>query len=95
MPTLPKALLPLCLAALLGSGLPPPVAFADPPASGPGAAPTPAWTDPAYGAWHSCVIGGGGYLLNTLIAPSDPRRMYLHGDMDGLFRSDDGGTPGT
>ena len=91
MPTLPKAFLPLCLAALLAS-LPLSGSLADPAAADDHAArPTAAWTDPTYGGWHSCVIGGGGYLIDTLIAPSDPKRMYLHGDMDGLFRSDDAG----
>lgn len=48
---------------------------------------SPAWPNPVYGAWHSYVIGGGGYLLNAVLCPSDPRRLYVYGDMDGLFRS--------
>ena len=50
-----------------------------------------ALVDPAYGAWHSCTMSGGGNLVNTLICPSNPKRIYTYGDMDGLFRSDDGG----
>lgn len=85
----------LALPALSGCTL------ADPPTSGSSSAlpatarsnpaPSAAWVDPSYGAWHSCVMGGGGFLLNTMIAPSNPKRIYVHGDMDGLFRSDDGG----
>ena len=66
-----KALLSVGAAFLLLTG----AALADPPNE------TAAWTDPSYGAWHSCVIGGGGYLLDTLISPSNPKRMYVHGDM--------------
>ena len=76
-----EALLSVGTACLLLAGS----ALADPPSE------TASWADPTYGAWHSCVIGGGGYLLNTLISPSNPKRMYAHGDMDGLFRSDDAG----
>ncbi|MBV9848790.1 MAG: hypothetical protein JO250_03795 [Armatimonadetes bacterium] len=67
------ALLWLWLAGLLLSG----ESLADPPATGSNVGrPAAAWADPSYGQWHSCVIGGGGYLLNTVICPSDPRACY-------------------
>ncbi len=65
--------------------------LADPPTNTPGGAVAAPWADPSYGAWHSSVMGGGGNLDNLLISPSDPNRIYAHGDMDGLFRSDDAG----
>ena len=54
----------------------------------PGSAAAPA---PAYGAWHSSRIGGGGYILGTHFSPSDPLRMYANTDVGGAYRSDDGG----
>jgi len=45
-----------------------------------------------YGAWRSSVIGGGGYMSNLIIAPSNPSRMYTYIDVGGIYRSDDGGT---
>ena len=50
-------------------------------------APLPA----SYGGWHSCKIGGGGYVQNVVFAPSDPKRLYAYVDVGGVYRSDDGG----
>ena len=53
-----------------------------------------AGADPAarnYGAWHSGVIGSGGYLQHVVFCPSDARRLYLTTDVGGLYRSDDAG----
>ncbi len=47
---------------------------------------------PAYGGWHSCRIGGGGYVQNVVLCPSNPRRAYAYVDVGGVYRSDDGGT---
>jgi photosystem II stability/assembly factor-like uncharacterized protein len=44
-----------------------------------------------YGAWHSSIIGGGGYIQNVVVAPSDPRILYSYVDVGGIYRSDDGG----
>lgn len=44
-----------------------------------------------FGAWHSGVIGGGGYLQQMVWAPSDAKRLYLSSDVGGCWRSDDGG----
>ncbi|MBN2643508.1 MAG: hypothetical protein JXR78_17790 [Victivallales bacterium] len=44
-----------------------------------------------YGEWNSSCIGGGGYLLNTVICPANPNIVYCNSDVGGLFRSDDGG----
>jgi len=41
--------------------------------------------------WRSSVIGGGGWIQNVVIAPSDPQRLYAYVDVGGVFRSDDGG----
>ncbi len=43
-----------------------------------------------YGAWRSSRIGGGGYVSN-LIPTSDPKIYYLHTDVGGFYRSEDGG----
>lgn len=51
----------------------------------------PVWNNPKYGIWHSALIGGGGYLLGSALCSSDRNRVYAYGDMDGVFRSDDGG----
>lgn len=44
-----------------------------------------------YGPWRSCKIGGGGYIQNVVVCPSNPRRLYCYVDVGGAFRSDDGG----
>jgi photosystem II stability/assembly factor-like uncharacterized protein len=46
---------------------------------------------PSYGRWHSCQIGGGGYLMNVVACPSNPSRYFANVDVGGVFRSDDGG----
>ncbi len=46
---------------------------------------------PSYGGWHSCLIGGGGYVQGVTLSPSDPNRAYAYVDVGGVFRSDDGG----
>lgn len=45
---------------------------------------------PSYGPWHHSVIGGGGYIQNVVLCPSDPKRAYAYVDNSGIFRSDDG-----
>ena len=45
----------------------------------------------SYGAWHSSVIGSGGYLQHVVACPTNPQRFYLTSDVGGLYRSDDGG----
>ena len=42
-----------------------------------------------YGAWHSGIIGGGGYLQQVHFCPSDAKRLYLTSDVGGFYRSDD------
>jgi photosystem II stability/assembly factor-like uncharacterized protein len=44
-----------------------------------------------YGPWHSCKIGGGGYIQNVVLCPTDPQRVYAYVDVGGIYRSDDGG----
>ncbi len=44
-----------------------------------------------YGPWHSCKIGGGGYIQNVVLCPSNPQRAYAYVDVGGVYRSDDGG----
>lgn len=44
-----------------------------------------------YGPWRHSVIGGGGYIQNVVLCPSDPKRAYSYVDNSGIFRSDDGG----
>ncbi len=46
---------------------------------------------PTYGQWHSSRFGGGGYLQQVIISPTDPKRAYVNVDVGGLYRSDDGG----
>lgn len=43
-----------------------------------------------YGEWRSARIGGGGFVVN-LLPTSDPQIYYLHTDVGGFYRSDDGG----
>ncbi len=76
MTTLRKTLAGLALTAMLAAAMP---------------AQAATWTNPTYGAWHSATIGGGGYLQNVVLCPTDPKRVYSYGDMCGAFRSDDGG----
>jgi photosystem II stability/assembly factor-like uncharacterized protein len=45
----------------------------------------------SYGPWRSCQIGGGGYVQDVLLCPSDPQRVYAYVDVGGVYRSDDGG----
>jgi photosystem II stability/assembly factor-like uncharacterized protein len=47
--------------------------------------------DITYGKWHHSLIGGGGYIQNVVLCPSDPQRAYSYVDNSGAFRSDDGG----
>lgn len=44
-----------------------------------------------YGPWQSCKIGGGGYIQDIILCPSDPQRVYAYVDVGGVYRSDDGG----
>ena len=44
-----------------------------------------------YGPWRHSVIGGGGYVQNVVLCPSDPQRAYAYVDNSGMFRSDDAG----
>ena len=44
-----------------------------------------------YGAWRSSKIGGGGYIQDVILCPSDPARVYAYVDVGGVYRSDDGG----
>ncbi len=44
-----------------------------------------------YGPWRSCKIGGGGYIQDVLLCPSDSQRVYAYVDVGGVYRSDDGG----
>ena len=37
---------------------------------------------PAYGQWHSARFGGGGYVLQTVVSPSDPDRVKTVFDWD-------------
>lgn len=46
--------------------------------------------DRRYGEWRSARIGGGGYVMD-IIPTADPHIYYLHTDVGGLYRSDDGG----
>lgn len=47
--------------------------------------------DYRYGQWHHSAIGGGGYIQNVVLCPSDPLRAYAYVDNSGIFRSDDAG----
>ena len=44
-----------------------------------------------YGPWRSSIIGGGGYIQNVVLCPTNPKRLYSYVDVAGVFRSDDGG----
>ncbi|MGE5612598.1 MAG: WD40/YVTN/BNR-like repeat-containing protein [Bacillota bacterium] len=46
---------------------------------------------PHYGAWQASSIGGGGYVQNLVLCPSNPNRCYAYLDVGGPYRSDDGG----
>ena len=60
-------------------------------ASAPNARPRAVSGPPAlYGNWRSCQIGGGGYIQRVTYT-SDPRILYAHVDVGGIYRSDDGG----
>ena len=83
----------ICLTVLAGSR---PAAFAaqegvpkKPMAAKP--AVPPADPMPVYGAWHSCRIGGGGYVQNVVLCPSNPKAAYAYVDVGGAYRSGDGG----
>ncbi len=52
--------------------------------------PSRAIDGPTYGRWHSARIGGGGYVID-FIPTSDPSIYYMHTDVGGFYRSDDGG----
>ena len=41
--------------------------------------------------WTSFPVNGGGYLMNVVIAPSDPNVWYSYVDISGPYRSDDAG----
>ena len=45
----------------------------------------------SYGRWRSCKIGGGGYIQNVVLCPTNPNRAYAYVDVGGIYRSDDGG----
>ena len=68
-----------------------PHAQAAPPAAAPTEKDFVRDTGFTYGAWRSCIIGGGGYLQNVVPCPTNPRRFYAYVDVGGIFRSDDGG----
>ncbi|PTX99513.1 hypothetical protein DB346_16890 [Verrucomicrobia bacterium LW23] len=44
----------------------------------------------SYGPWRSGHIGGGGYII-AIIPTGNPQIYYLHTDVGGFYRSDDGG----
>lgn len=46
---------------------------------------------PTYGQWHSSRFGGGGYVQQVVISPSNPQRVYAYVDVGGVYRSDDAG----
>ncbi|HAI13574.1 MAG TPA: hypothetical protein DCM28_17845, partial [Phycisphaerales bacterium] len=46
---------------------------------------------PSYGQWHSSRFGGGGYVQQVVISPSNPKRVYMYVDVGGVYRSDDAG----
>ena len=46
---------------------------------------------PKYGAWHSCRIGGGGYVQNIVLCPSNRHVAYAYVDVGGAYRSNDDG----
>ena len=41
-------------------------------------------TGTLYGAWHSGVIGGGGYIQNVVPCPDNERRYYSYVDVGGI-----------
>ena len=41
--------------------------------------------------WTVLPCWGGGYVLNAVLCPSDPDRLYLYVDVGGPYRSDDAG----
>ena len=45
----------------------------------------------SYNGWTSGNFWGGGYVMNVVLSPSNPKRCYNWIDMAGLYRSDDGG----
>jgi photosystem II stability/assembly factor-like uncharacterized protein len=55
------------------------------------AAPAPPDKAFTYGPWRHSAIGGGGYVQNVVLCPSDPQRAYAYVDNSGMFRSDDAG----
>jgi len=67
------------------------VALAQNPASAPSTKPAPRRDLPRYGAWQASRIGGGGYVQNLLICPTNPARCFAYLDVGGPYRSDDGG----
>jgi photosystem II stability/assembly factor-like uncharacterized protein len=42
-------------------------------------------------AWTPVGLSGGGAMFGPAISPADPRRMLVHCDMSGAYRSEDGG----
>lgn len=42
-------------------------------------------------AWKVLPIYGGGYMMNVVLCPSDPNRLYTYVDVGGPYRSDDAG----
>lgn len=46
---------------------------------------------PTYGQWHSSRFGGGGYIQQVVVSPSNPKRTYAYVDVGGVYRSDDAG----
>jgi photosystem II stability/assembly factor-like uncharacterized protein len=44
-----------------------------------------------YGDWRSSRIGGGGFIQNVVLHPTDANRAYAYTDVSGPYRSDDGG----
>ncbi len=43
------------------------------------------------GGWKPLPIWGGGYMVDAVIARTNPQIVYAHADVCGPFRSDDGG----
>ena len=88
----------LTMAILVGIGVcgtfradEPPAARQEPRTSDPGLRTSDSGPRTSASPWRVLPVFGGGYVLNALIAPSDPSRWYNYVDIGGPYRSDDGG----
>ncbi len=41
--------------------------------------------------WHPMAVGGGGYNLELIFDPENPKRIYLRTDVAGVIKTEDGG----